>query len=540
MQMDMKKLAYIILTAAILLACEDVLEKSPLDQISSSSFWKTEADLRLVTNNLYSFLDLDATLDNWSVDYFQRGTNSVSSGTHVISNADGVWNNSFTGIRRANEFLENVDNATVTEAIKNRYSGEAMFFRAYLYFNLLRRFGDVPLILKTLDFSSPELNGERTPREQVVNQIIADLQDAASKLPKKAQLTAADKGRITRGTALGFLSRVALFEGTFAKYHNAGNPAARLQVAKQAALDYINENEYPLISDFTKLYSEDNENHSEIALAKWYKENTTGTSPLGRGMVLDGTINPTKYLADAFLCTDGLPIQHSPLFKGYSTLTEEFTDRDPRMEITIWKPGTNFGGVPLLPDLKVTPTGYWAKKPGDPKALSTTFVYTDQILLRTGEVLLNYAEATYELSGSISDADLNLSVNRLRNRVNMPPLTNSFVAGQNPAGIQLNMLQEIRRERRVELAGEGFRYYDLIRWKQAETELPQVVLGARFQQASYPAMVVGKDINVDGNGFIVAQTAASRFFTSPKHYLFPIPLGQKAINPKLSQNPGWE
>lgn len=536
----MKKIIYTIVILFIFTACDDVLDKSPLDQISSSSFWKTEADLRLATNNLYSFLNLDATLDNWSVDYFQRGTNNVSSGTHVVSNSDGVWNNSYTGIRRANEILENIGNTTVTDAIKDRYTGEAKFFRAYLYFTLLQRFGDVPLILKTLDFSSPELTGERAPREQVANQIIEDLTDAAAKLPKKAQLKAADKGRVTRGTALGFLSRVALFEGTFAKYHNKGNPAPFLQVSKQAALDYMNENEYPLINDFSKIYSENNENHSEIALAKWYKENTTGTSPLGRGMILDGTINPTKNLADAFLCTDGLPVQNSPLFKGYSSLTEEFTNRDPRMEITIWKPGTDFGGVPLLPDLKVTPTGYWAKKPGDPKALSTTFVYTDQILLRSAEVLLNYAEATFELTGSISDADLNLSVNKLRNRVNMPLLTNAFVSGQNPAGAQLNMLQEIRRERRVELAGEGFRYYDLIRWKQAENELPKVVLGAKFQQANYPGMIVGKDIIVDGNGFIVAQTAATRFFTTPKHYLFPIPLGQKAINPNLTQNPGWE
>jgi hypothetical protein len=535
----MKKLIFIAIIISFITACQGILDKAPLDSISATTYWKSELDLRLFTNNLYSFLSLDATMDNWSIDYFQKGTNSISSGNYIASNSDGNWNNSYTGIRRANEFLENVDKATVSQAVKDRYSAEAKFFRAFLYFNLVQRFGDVPLILTTLDFNSPELTESRTSRDKVIDQVIADLQDAAGKLPKKSELTTLDQGRITRGTALGFLSRVALFEGTHDKYHNHGNSAERLQVAKQAAYDYINENEYPLVSDFTKIYSEDNKNNSEIALAKFYKETVTGVSPLGRDIIIDASIAPTKHLADAFLCTDGLPIQSSPLFKGYSNAQSEFINRDPRMRYTIWDPGTDYGGSPLVPDLKRSSSGYWPKKPGDPKALSTTFIYTDQIILRSAEVMLNYAEAVYELNGTITDSDLDYSINKLRSRVGMPKLTNAFVNGANPANVKLNMLDEIRRERRIELAGEGFRYFDLIRWKTAETELPQIVLGAKFQQSEYPDVIVGKDITLDANGFIVSQTAASRSFNSPKNYLFPIPLGQMALNPNLTQNPGW-
>jgi hypothetical protein len=535
-----KSIILIVIILRFLTACEDVLDKSPLDQISSESFWKSELDFQLACNNLYTFMELDATIDNWSTDYFQKGTNNVSSGNHVVSNSDGVWNNSYTGIRRANEIIESTEISEIEEDIKNRYKAEASFFRAYLYFKLVQRFGDVPLVLKTLDFNSEEIRGPRTSRSEVVNQIIVDLQFASEKLPPKSNLKTSEEGRITRGAALGLLSRVALFEGTHEKYHSHGNSTSRLQVAVEAALTFITENEYPLINDFTKIYSEDNENHSEIVLAKWYKESITGTSPLGRTMVLDASIDPTKYLADAFLCTDGLPIQHSDLFAGYSTLMSEFTDRDPRMEYTIWKPGTGFGGLPLTPDLQRSSTGYWPKKPGDPKALGTTFIYTDQILLRTAEVLLNYAEAVYELNGSITDDELDFSINKLRNRVGMPLLTNFFIEGNNPANVTLNMLDEIRRERRVELAGEGFRYYDLIRWGTAEFELSQQVLGVKFQQTAYPEVEVGVDIKIDNVGFIIAQPAETRQFIAPKHYLFPIPLGEIALNSSLTQNPGWD
>lgn len=536
-----KKFIVFVCIVASLAACESVLDKSPLDTISSENYWQTAEDFRFAANDLYTYLSLDITRANWSADYFQRGTNAVSSGTHVASNTDPEWNSAYQGIRRANEILEFIEDAPISQEAKDRYGAEAKFFRGYLYFNLLQRFGGVPIILTLLDFESEELRSSRASREETIDQVIADLQEAAALLPSKSELPAEDAGRVTRGAALGMLSRAALFEGTMRKYHDLGDPVPYLEIARSAALDFINDGEYPLIDDFSRIYSEDNENHSEIVLAKWFKENVTGTSPLGRGLVIDLQIAPTKYLADAFLCTDGIPIENSSLFQGYSSLDSEFENRDPRMNHTLWKPGTDYGGTPLLPNFRRSSTGYYLKKPGDVKALEVTFVYTDLILMRSAEILLNFAEVSYELNGSISDGDLDVSINALRQRAGgMPPLTNAFVNGANPAGLQLDMLEEIRRERRIELAGEGFRYYDLIRWKTAENELPRPILGIKFHQSDFPGLVVGEDIMLNEDGFVLAQTAATRSFQVPQHYLFPIPLGEMALNGNLQQNPGWE
>jgi hypothetical protein len=157
---------------------------------------------------------------------------------------------------------------------------------------------------------------------------------------------------------------------------------------------------------------------------------------------------------------------------------------------------------------------------------------------RYAEVLLILAEALYEQQGSISDQDLNRTINVVRSRVNMPALTNAIVNTYN-----LNMLTEIRRERTVELAFEGYRRDDLRRWKTAETELPQALKGVKFvgteYQQRYPDLPIGTNIQVDANGFIVAEPASARNFM-PKHYLDPIPLQQIQLsNGTLTQNPGW-
>lgn len=267
----MKKLIYSIIILSIFTQCDNILDKAPLDEISAETFWGSEDDFKLATNNLYTYLDMDAYQDVWSADYFTLGTDPVSSGNYVVSNTDGIWNSSYQGIRRANEIIENAAIAEVNSDVRTRYEAEAKLFRAYLYFKLVKRFGDVPLILKTLDFSSPELTGSRTERSLVYDQIIADLQFAAENLPKKSELLPENMGRVTRGAALALLSRVGLFEGTHAKYHGHGDPNHYLNIAVDAATDFINDNEYPLIDDFTRLVSEDNENHTEIVLVKWLK-----------------------------------------------------------------------------------------------------------------------------------------------------------------------------------------------------------------------------------------------------------------------------
>lgn len=516
-------------------SCDKVLDKTPLDSVSSSVFWLTENDFKLASNDLYGGIGLSTFIDVNSIDYYNGS--SISNGTLQPSNTDGdFWASAYTRIRRANDLIENAATSPVDDSTKNRYVAEARFFRAFYHALLVKRYGGVPYVDMTLDFS--DVLPSRDSRETVVNAIISDLNFAAVNLPKKSELSAADEGRITKSVALGYLSRVALYEGTWAKFHNSGGNANNLlTIARDAALQVINDGEYELFqAPLEEVFFEENQDNVEVMLSVRYDVTQTDGSPRGRGHVIDALQNPTKYLADSYLGADGLPIDQSPLFQGYTALESEFENRDPRMKAAIWEPGTMFDGQPLVPDLTRTATGYWPKKPGDPLAQTITRIYTDVILMRYAEILLNYAEAVYELNEAITDSDLNISINQLRSRtgVGMPSLTNAFVITNS-----LDIREEIRRERRVELAGEGFRYDDIIRWKTAENDLPKAVLGARFQQGAYPQLTPGTDVRLNPDGFILAEAASARSFETPKNYLFPLPLRELQLNPNLQQNPGW-
>ena len=540
----MKKYILICGLAAALFSCDDVLNKYPQTSISTNNFWKTEDDFKMAANALYNDLanNHGETVDLQGDDYYGRSVNEVSAGTLVASNTDDVWTKAYTNIRKANDIIENAEVSEVAASVKDRYVAEARFFRAYQYAELFKRFGNVPLILKTLDINSPELYEAAAPRADVVAQIIEDLEWAAGKLPKKQALTASDEGRITRGAALALLGRVALYEGTFNKYHSKGDSQQLLSKAQSAAKTVIEEGEFSLYPDFLGQFKEENEGNEETILRTFYKETiSSGSAPRTRGLIVDANMAPTQFLAHSFLCTDGLPIEYSPLYKGDDDITTEFENRDPRMAHTIWEPLTTFeNNAPLVPQLTKARTGYWPKKPGDVTALEKTFCYTDYILMRYAEVLLVYAEATYELNGSISNADLDLSINKLRARVGMPSLTNEFINAQKAKGYDMDMLDEIRRERRVELAGEGYRYDDIIRWKIAEKVLPVTIKGAKFYQSYYPNVVAGKDVQLDEEGYIIVEKSEARTFDPAKNYLFPLPLRELSLNDKLIQNPNWD
>jgi hypothetical protein len=273
----------------------------------------------------------------------------------------------------------------------------------------------------------------------------------------------------------------------------------------------------------------------------------------------DGTgYNPTKKLADMYLDTAGLPITNpGSMFQGYGTMTSEYKHRDPRMTMTMIVPGTLTNRV-FYPVIKVANypdkpqrnpnTGYILYKymSEDPVANNSgqmgdaSLFDFDKHIIRYAEVLLIEAEAKYELNGSISDADLNSTINKLRDRVGMPHLTNGFVALNN-----LDMRTEIRRERTVELALEGFRYDDLRRWKTAETELTQDIKGIKIKGSdwqNYPLYSSSTyQSKTDGNGFLISETG--RTFDPGKNYLQPLPTQEinlyQTSGHDLQQNPGW-
>jgi len=540
------------------------LDLGPKDQVSDASFWKSPDQFKLAANDFYfalrgpdqgggargTYVELNSDIATGSG---SSEMSSMSNGSYLPQANSDVWNNAYAGIRATNYLLAKATQSGLGSQI-DRWVGEALFFRAYNYWNLVKAFGGVPLITKVLDVTSPEVYAARSTQQEVIDFIIADLDNAVPKLLKRSQLSAAEMGRVTQGAALALKARAALYQGTWVKYHAEGSPTVMIADAIAAAEQLIASNEYDLYRDhgtdsaYKFLFILQGDDSKEVILARRYYAGRA-THNWTRELWFNYMI-PTKKLADMYLCKDGLPITISPQFLGYDSLeTTEFQNRDPRMAMTFVVPGSAVhqenGFNPVIPGFSgtnATRTGYMLRKFLDETDEAAHFAgQYDFKEFRYGEVLLILAEALFERDGTISDGDLNRTIGALRRRVGMPDssATNAFV---NSNG--LNMLTEIRRERTVELAFEGFRRDDLRRWKTAETEMPQALRGVKFVGTEYrqrdSTLVIGTDIQVDAGGFVVSEPAASRQFAVPKHYLNPIPLQQIQLSHgTLTQNPGW-
>lgn len=551
----------IVFALLLFAGCKEGLDLIPKDTISDGTFWKTVADYTLAANNLYlSLEDMDTynCLDTES-DIAYNVPNSVSNGTYQTSENDNRWSTPYTYIRRCNSIVEKAAVSPIAADVK-QYSAEAVFFRAYNYWRLFRLYGGVPLLTKVLDINSVELYGSRATRKETVELILKNLTEAAINLPEQKSLPKADLGRITKGAANFLKARVALFEGTWGKARGDANANAYLDIAIDASKTVMNSAQYSLFTgkgdqSYRYLFIDEGDDSAESILDRRHQKDVSSTGyPYG---VATGLQLPTKKLADMYLCKDGLPNTKSPLFQGYNTTSSEFQNRDARMTMTITIPG-NLVAQPWYP-IPVASWPFYPQRNGNTGYTSYKFVSEDTYangvawnwsydyhILRYAEILLIYAEATFERNGTISDDDLNKSINLIRQRAKMPALSNAFVLANG-----LDMRQEIRRERTIELAMEGFRYDDLRRWKTAETELPQDIKGVKIVGSNWtdPVIIEGKDRNpykgaswqnnTDSKGFIIAESAAGRKFDINKHYLCPLPTKEIAINPELKQNPGW-
>ncbi len=537
-------------------SCDDFLDLTPQTSLNTDSFFRTPDDMKSACNIFYSGASNTITsalpghlynIDLWSDDAYATSPNNISSASRIATGSDATWNNYFKLIYQANNILESISTVTGDAKEINRYLAEARFFRAWSYFELTRRYGNVPWINRTLNTNDPLVYGPRIDRKVVVDSILSDLDFAVEWLPKPSELAAADYGRVTKTAAWAFKSRVALFEGTRQKYFNEpdGNPTRLLTIAKDAAASVINSQEHALYkgsgSDSYRqlfLLTGNEKKVNEKIFVSLYGENSSNiirSSTLSRSLEQAG-MTPTQALIDAYLCTDGLPIEKTKTaYNEKDSVDAVFVYRDPRLSMTVFRKGDPFKGGDIAYNppsgAGYTLTGYHQKKYYDVNAWTPNRNFQDLILIRYAEVLLNYAEAVYELNGNISDADLDLTVNNLRNRAGFPvKITNAFVT-QNG----LNMLDEIRRERRVELACEGFRYFDLIRWKKAEVELVKPVLARLF--------IADKT----GQVHKVVQATSTRKFNANRDYLFPLPTLQIDLlrkddtdpNKTWEQNPNW-
>lgn len=583
--MKYSKILTIIFLLAIFNACnEEYLERFPLDEISTMDYWKTPGDLELYMNQFYPVaFNEDRGMDLGTIFKAERASDNVIHvsadvrlmGTRVVPGSGG-WN--YTTIRDINYFLEHYQ--TVEEDFEKykQYVGEAHFFRAFFYFNLVKEYGDVPLIDKVLNQVSEELYLPATSRNQVIDFIIKDLDKAIEYLPTGIF---SEKKRLNTATALLFKSRVCLYEGTWEKYHSGDpfgvdNPAPEkyLNLAVQSSQEVINSGLYRLYSigkPKLNYFFFGNVNHgtnAEVIFWKQYDFKNLGYGnayqyELGKGQ--GGGMGLTKNLVNSYLCTDGRPIYLSdgnlnPLYKGDGNLLDEAANRDPRLTTTMFTPGfpIEISGsdtlkfvrpaIELNNQLKCS-SGYQICKRlnWDPahhtSGASTNDGWTGVIIFRYAEALLNYAEAKAEL-GTITQNDINISIKLLRDRVGMPNLVISEIQTdpkwQFP---QLSpVINEIRRERRVELVLEGFRWDDIARWAAAdEVVVGKRYIGAKFNSVNYPNFspknyMLTEDMYIDplknqlpaGNGFVIGRD-----------YLNPISTQELTLNPSLAQNPGW-
>ncbi|RZK38942.1 MAG: RagB/SusD family nutrient uptake outer membrane protein [Pedobacter sp.] len=486
----------------MIVGCEK-LDRFPETNFSDVAFWNTETDLITAANRLYQQLGGYAP-DNRADDNTNQAINTISTGSRGLPNTDGNWSGPYDMIFTANNILEKGGKAKVTEAIKNRYFAEARFFRAFAYAQLVEKYGDVPLVLKTLTVEDPDLKMGRTSRALVAKAIYDDLDFAAQWLPTRAALPAAQFGRVTKSAAWALKARVGLNEGTRAKFHGA---------------------------------------------AGWEEHLTILTHNTSRDLE-NGRIAPTRNLIRQFLYSDGLPAWNSDqtpsatrsaffVPEGAETSYNTILDnRDPRISTLVYRAGEPSYQRPWVPQTALgSRTAYAGKKGFDPADWAINNSATMQrIHIRYAEVLLILAEAKFELSGSISDADLNATVNVLRIRAGFAPrLTNAFVTANN-----LSMREEIRRERTVELSLEYFRYNDLIRWKTAEVVMPKDILGGKYIASEWVGTNASA-LRLNADGVLVVEAANTRTFNPARDYLYPVPLQEITLSDgNVKQNPGWQ
>lgn len=530
---------WLLLGAILISACKkDVLDKQPLSSISDATFWKTANDATLALNGVYdsgsgytgynfwaatSLVNLDLMAGNGSEkesipDNFTDGTLNSTNG-FVLS----YYRQAYAQIARCNNFLDNIEKVTMDETQKNIMIGEVKTIRAYNYFNLALYFGDVPLVLHLL--SVDEANSvSRTAKAEVWSFCETELKAAAAVLPPS--VPDAQNGHMTSASALAILGRLQMAQK---KWTDA-------EASYKAIIDF---NYYSIDSRYRELFLNAGELSREIIMATQYIQDTYNHS-LFQYMTPETwsgwhQYSPFNELAKEFESIDGQTIDKSPLYDK----NNPYNNRDPRLDYTLMisdrttfrgkvysaKPGTT------QPDRLDQYPGVWSGYAiykfleDDPTLGSVSNNGNNFSIIRYAEVLLSYLESKLESGATIDQALLDATINKVRRRaaVRMPAITTT----------QTTALREIiRRERRVEFAFEGLRYYDCLRWGILGTENNKQFTGMKLTNnpGSYTAFPV------DNEGYYLYK---KRNFIVGKNELWPIPQAERDLNKNLTQNPGY-
>ncbi len=525
-------------------SCGKELNQSPLDQFDAATFWKSEGNAMLALTGVYrgniSVTAANANPTDWwsyagllfmefATDnaYDRRGDNSVfnklSNGTLTsnIAVLSQYWSQSYARIARCNDFLANIDQVPMDENKKKRMKAEVRFIRACQYFYMSQYWGSVPLVKGLL--TKEEANTlDKTPRAEVVNFTLTELTEAANDLPRFKDIPAAERGRVSKQAALAFLGRLQIAEGK----------NAEAAVTYKTIIDFGDNTIDP---DYSGLFIIRNENSTENIFSVEFVENLAAN---GMNQHLWPAVDagwhifcPLGSIVEAYDFTNGTPFSFtSPLYDA----KDPTKNRDPRLKFNILFNGQSFKGKYIThPDSSAAPdqlgagkqttqTGYGIRKFLDEGFSGNLLNYGGNLpVIRYAEILLSYLETKLEAGQAIDQALLNATINRVRGRasVNMPPITQT-----NPA-----LLRDIlRKERRIETAFEGIRYWDLLRWKIADRVLKADFYGAPFPGTIKPIRRKGNTVDPFSRWFVT-----TRNFRAPTDYQWPIPQTETNINPKL-------
>ena len=585
----MKKIFYAMILAATLTACSDSitdsLTKIPETSLSPESFFSTEPELELWTNRFYSLIpQADAEATVYADDNISSSNNSLQKGTRTASSASWSW----TYLRYINQLFDNSYKCK-EQSVRTKYEGVAHFFRALFYFQKVRQLGDVPYYDHVIaSDNEADLKKARDSRGYVMKKVLEDLDSAAVKLPAAWPSNAVY--HVSSYAALALKSRVALFEGTFRKYHNIPDETVDgmqvsaewfLSEAAEAAQKVMESGKYSLYNKSSKnldpamptpyreYFTLADAETSETILSKRY----AASIPVTHGLQFSytsGKESATRRFVNHYLFADGTPIQDKANWEKLS-YKEMFDGRDPRLAQTIQGPGYIAEGetTSSVVNFERTINGYRIIKficSADKDQGSKS--ETDFPFIRYAEVLLNYAEAKAEL-GELTDNDIKNTIDLIRTRAGVQtlgavPTTPDALMQQyypNASGAQVAAILEIRRERTVELFAEGQRLYDLLRWKEGKWITPSSTSGFQgiyidalgeqdldgdgkadaffYKGASKPAGIskeipagnivrIGTAITLSGNtsGYLVYFGTETYSWNEDKDYLWPIPLSQ--------------
>ena len=575
--------------------CSDMLDEYPLDAISPETYYNNADELRSATNQFYGMFPGAASGYTESADVVCIfNLPAEVQGIRTVPTSGGGWNWEY--LRAVNFYLSHSVRCDDVDA-REHFDGIARFFRAYFYFEKVKRFGEVPWFDRELSSTDPELFRPRDSRDFIMDKILDDLTYAINNISDKKDLY-----NVTHWTALALKSRICLFEGTFRKYHGIPGYEKFLNECATASKLFIDNAPYAIYQTgaqpYRDLFSSMNAIEEEVILARDYDRSQNVMHEANAN-----TLSPTygrpgmnKKIVNSYLMTNGDRFTDQP---GYETMQyyDEMQNRDPRLTQTVVGPGymrINSDKVES-PNFSSSTTGYqiikWVTDASGDGYMGSS---NDYILFRAAEVYLNYAEAKAEL-GTLTQEDLKISIKKIRDRVGMPNI-DMLAANANPdpylcapetgyrnvTGPNKGVILEIRRERTIELCLEGHRYYDIIRWKEGKMfeqpflgmYFPGLTQGSgdnRYDVFDMNDGTVGDKEKVDiciytgkkpsvknirkfyklGDEFVLTDgdkgniichdiEKEPRQWREDRDYLYPIPTQERLLsNGTLSQNPNW-